>query len=223
MNNINNDFALFARDRQVSASVLDGYSKMTNSYINPTIIEERKLNMASMDVFSRLMMDRIIYLGTEINSDVANIINAQLLFLESTNDSDITLYINSPGGSVYDGMAIYDVIKIIKPQVSTVCIGTAASMGAVLLGSGEKGKRLSLKHSKIMIHQPSGGTGRTTAADMEIAWKEMDKCRKMLYECMAEDTNKTYEEIAAACDRDHWMTSIEAKEFGLIDALVEKK
>lgn len=224
MDNTFKDFSLFARDRHVPTTTLEGYSNIiTNAYMNPTVIEERRFNVAAMDVFSRLMMDRIIYLGMEINPDVANIINAQLLFLESTNHNDITLFINSPGGSVYDGLSIIDVIDYIDAPVSTTCVGMAASMGAVILSAGEKGKRSSLKHSKIMIHQPSSSTGHVQAADMKIAYEEMAKCEQTLYEMLAENTGKTFEEIKLACDRDNWLRPFEAKEFGLIDTILEKK
>lgn len=224
MDNTLKDFALFARDRHVPTTTLEGYSNIiTNSYMNPTVIEERRFNVAAMDVFSRLMMDRIIYLGMEINPDVANIINAQLLFLESTNHNDITLFINSPGGSVYDGLSIIDVMDYIDAPVSTTCVGMAASMGAVILSAGEKGKRSSLKHSKIMIHQPSSSTGHVQAADMKIAYEEMAKCEQTLYEMIAENTGKTFEEVKLACDRDNWLRPFEAKEFGLIDTILEKK
>lgn len=224
MNNFQKDFTIFARGQHVPTTTLESFTKsINNSYVSPTIIEERKLNMASMDVFSRLMMDRIIYLGSDINSDVANIINAQLLFLESTNHNDITMFINSPGGSVYDGLSIIDVMDYIDAPVITTCVGMAASMGAVLLSAGEKGKRSSLKHSKIMIHQPSSSTGMVQAADMKIAYDEMAKCEKTLYEMLAENTGKTYDEIKEACDRDKWFTAYESLDFGLIDKVLEKK
>lgn len=214
------DFRLFARDHHVSGQLLDDYI----GYIEPTIIEERRLNATQISVFSRLFMERILFLGSEINSDVANIVNSQLLYLQTENpDKAITLYINSPGGSVYDGMSIYDVAKYVSCPISTTCCGTAASMGAVLLSSGDKGMRTALPHSQIMIHQPSGGTGRVQASDMEIAWKEMKKCKDMLYQVLSENTGRPVEEIEALCDRDKWYTAQEAVEQGLIDSVITKK
>ena len=223
MNNFEKDFRLFARDHKVSGTMVDSYGRFVNSYINPTITEERKLNVAQMDVFSRLLMDRILFLGTDIDSDVANIINSQLLFLQTSNDSaPINMYINSRGGSVSDGMSIYDVMKIISCPVSTTCIGTAASMAAVLLSSGEKGNRFALPHSEIMVHAPSGGTGRVTAPDFMIAAREMEKCQNMLYQVLSEETGQPFDHIKEICDRDHWMTPIEAKAEGVIDEILTK-
>lgn len=223
-NNFKKDFTLFARDNHIPTTTLESYTNgISNSYLNPSIIEERKLNVATMDVFSRLMMDRIIYLGTEINADVANIINAQLLYLESVNNNEISMFINSPGGTVYDGLSIIDVMDYINTPVSTTCIGIAASMGAVLLSCGEKGKRNALKHSKVMIHQPSSSTGYVQAADMKIAYDEMAKCESTLYSILAENTGKTFDEIKVACDRDKWLTSQESLDFGLIDKVLDKK
>lgn len=223
MDNKEKDFRLFARDHHVSGQLLDDYLK-SNDYIEPTIIEERRLNATQISVFSRLFMERILFLGSEINSDVANIVNSQLLYLQTENpDKPITLYINCPGGSVYDGMSIYDVAKYVSCPISTTCCGMAASMAAVLLSSGDKGKRTALPHSQIMIHQPSGGTGRVQASDMEIAWKEMKKCKDMLYKVLAENTGKTFEEIEALCDRDKWFTADEAVKHGLIDSVIVKK
>lgn len=239
MNNYDKDFNLFARDHGVSSMALNDYEKAfteryiepnvassnyggaTAQYIEPTIVEERRMNATQISVFSRLFMDRILFLGTEINSDVANIINSQLLFLQTENPSKpITMYINSPGGSVYDGMSIYDTIKFISCPVATTCCGTAASMAAVLLASGEKGMRYSLPHSQIMLHAPSGGTGRVTAPDMRIAAREMEKCEKMLYEVLAADTGKDYDYIKTICDRDYWLTPEEAKAEGVVDVII---
>lgn len=191
--------------------------------LTPYIMEERRLNVTQMDVFSRLMMDRIIFLGTGIDDQVANIITAQLLFLESSDSSkDIQIYINSPGGSVYAGLGIYDTMQIIKPDVATICTGIAASMGAVLLVAGEKGKRSALKHSRVMIHQPSGGA-QGVASDMEINLREMLKLKKELYDIISEHSGQTYEWVEKASDRDYWMTSSEAKDFGMVDEVLARK
>ncbi|MCY0967953.1 ATP-dependent Clp endopeptidase proteolytic subunit ClpP [Chryseobacterium wangxinyae] len=190
--------------------------------LTPYIMEERRMNVAQMDVFSRLMMDRIIFLGTGIDDQVANIVTAQLLFLESADPSkDIQIYINSPGGSVYAGLGIYDTMQIIKPDVATICTGIAASMGAVLLVAGEKGKRSALKHSRVMIHQPSGGA-QGVASDMEINLREMLKLKKELYDIISEHSGQTYEWVEKASDRDYWMTSTEAKEFGMVDEVLQR-
>ena len=224
MSKVEENFRLFARDRHVSGSLLDSYAPYVSQYINPTIIEERKLNVASMDVFSRLLMDRILFLGTEINSDVANIINSQLLFLQMENPSKpINIYINSPGGCVADGMAIYDGMKLNSCPVHTTCCGTAASMGAVLLAAGEHGKRSSLPHSQIMLHAPSGGTGRITAPDFRIAAAEMEKCENMLYRVLSEDMGKDFDYVKGICDRDYWLTPEEALREGVIDEILKKK
>ena len=191
--------------------------------LTPYITEERRLNVAQMDVFSRLMMDRIIFLGTGIDDQVANIVTAQLLFLESADpNKEIQIYINSPGGSVYAGLGIYDTMQIIKPDVATICTGMAASMGAVLLVAGEKGKRSALKHSRVMIHQPSGGA-QGVASDMEINLREMLKLKKELYDIISSHSGQTYEWVEKASDRDYWMTSHEAKGFGMVDEVLEKK
>lgn len=191
--------------------------------LTPYIMEERRLNVAQMDVFSRLMMDRIIFLGTGIDDQVANIVTAQLLFLESSDSAkDIQIYINSPGGSVYAGLGIYDTMQIIKPDVATICTGIAASMGAVLLVAGEKGKRSALKHSRVMIHQPSGGA-QGVASDMEINLREMLKLKKELYDIISEHSGQTYEWVEKASDRDYWMTSSEAKDYGMVDEVLERK
>lgn len=221
MQNLEKDFRLFAHDKGVSDASIDKYSGLINQYIEPTIVEERKLNATQISVFSRLFMDRILFIGTEINSDVANIINSQLLFLQTDNpDKQINIYINSPGGSVYDGMSIYDVMKFIKSPVATTCCGTAASMAAVLLAAGTKGKRMALPHSQIMLHAPSGGTGRTTAPDFRIAAKEMEKCEEMLYGVLAEDMGRDIDYIRTICDRDHWLTPDEAVKEGVIDKVL---
>lgn len=221
MDKIYKDFSLFARDRHVPQTTLDDYAQFTGSYIEPTIIEERRLNATQISVFSRLFMERILFLGTEIDSDVANIINSQLLYLQTENpNKPITMYINSPGGSVYDGMSIYDVSKFVSCPIATTCCGTAASMAAVLLSSGDKGKRNALPHSQIMLHAPSGGTGRVTAPDMRIAAKEMEKCEKMLYGVLAENMGKDYDYVKQICDRDYWLTPEEAVAEGVIDSII---
>lgn len=192
-------------------------------YINPTIVEERTLNVAQMDVFSRLMMDRIIFLGTGIDDTVANIIQAQLLFLESTDaGKDIQLYLNTPGGSVYAGLGIYDTMQYITSDVATICTGMAASMGAVLMCAGEKGKRTALKHSRIMIHQPMGGA-RGQATDMEITVKEINKLKKELYDIISIHSGKPYKQVEKDSDRDYWMTAQESKDYGMIDHILIKK
>ena len=222
--NLEKDYRLFARDNHVSGSMLDDYQRQIAQYIEPTIVEERKLNATQISVFSRLFMDRILFLGTGIDSDVANIVNSQLLFLQMENPSKpVTMYINSPGGSVYDGMSIYDVMNLIDCPVCTTCIGTAASMAAVLLSSGEKGKRNALPHSQIMVHAPSGGTGRITAPDLRIVAAEMEKCEDMLYKVLAENMGKDYDYVKQICDRDHWLTPEEAVKDGIIDEIINKK
>ena len=203
------------------------YDKLISSMypvgLTPNIIEERQMNIAIFDVFSRLMMDRIIFLGTGINDQVANIIQAQLLFLESTDSSkDIQIYINSPGGGVYAGLGIYDTMQLIKPDVATICTGMAASMGAVLLSGGTAGKRSALPHSRIMIHQPSGGM-QGQSVDMEITLRQMQELRKDLYEILAKHTGKSFKDIEKDSDRDYWMRASEAKEYGLIDEVLERK
>lgn len=190
------------------------------SSLTPYIIEERPLNMTQMDVFSRLMMDRIIFLGTGIDDYVANIINAQLLFLESVDSNkDIQIYLNSPGGSVYAGLGIYDTMQYIKPDVATICTGMAASMGAVLLCAGADGKRSALKHSRVMIHQPLGGA-QGQASDIEITAREIQKLKKELYDIIAFHSKQTYDKVWADSDRDYWMTSEEAKDYGMVDEVL---
>ncbi len=202
------------------------YDKMMGSMyptnLTPNIIEERKMNIAAMDVFSRLMMDRIIFMGTGVNDQVANIIQAQLLFLESTDASkDIQIYINSPGGSVYAGLGIYDTMQFIKPDVATICTGMAASMGAVLLCAGQKGKRSALPHSRVMIHQVSGGA-QGQASDIEITAREVVKLREELYTIIANHSGKTYDQIYNDSDRDYWMKADEALEYGMIDEVLRR-
>ena len=211
----------------ISSLILHDYQSLykeknliSANYISPTIIEERQLNVAQMDVFSRLMMDRIIFLGTVINDYVSNIIQAQLLFLESAEKSkDIMIYMNTPGGGVYAGLGIYDTMQYVKPDIATICTGMAASMGAVLLCAGTAGKRTALKHSRVMIHQPSGGA-EGQSSDIQIAAKEIQILKNELYEIIAEHSGKPFEQVEKDSDRDYWMTSKEAKDYGMIDEIL---
>lgn len=218
-----NDFRNFAiKHHGISSMTFDSYTSMISNFISPTIIEERQLNIATMDVFSRLMMDRIIFLGVAIDDYVANVIQAQLLYLESTDSKkDITIYLNTPGGSVYAGLGIYDTMRYIGPDIATICTGMAASMGAILLCSGTKGKRTALKHSRILIHQPIGGA-QGQASDIEITAREIAKIKKELYEIIALHSGQTYKKIWKDGDRDYWMTAQEAKAYGMIDEVLIK-
>ena len=220
----NNEFYKYATKHcGINSLALEKYTSTVTNYISPTIIEERQLNVAQMDVFSRLMMDRIIFLGDEINDYVANIIQAQLLFLESSDPKrDIQIYVNSPGGSVYAGLGIYDTMQYISPDVATICTGIAASMAAVLLCAGAKGKRSALKHSRIMIHQPMGGM-QGQASDIEITAREILKLKKELYDIIATHSGQPFDKVWADSDRDYWMTSQEAKDYGMIDEVLIKK
>ncbi len=210
------------KHRKVSSLSMHQFKSVYSNYISPTIIEERQLNIATMDVFSRLMMDRIIFLGVPINDDVANIIQAQLLFLESTDPSkDIQIYLNSPGGSVYAGLGIYDTMQYISSDVATICTGMAASMAAVLLTAGEKGKRTALPHSRVMIHQPMGGA-EGQASDIEITTREILKLRDELYEIIAKHSGNPIDRIRKDSDRDYWMTAQEALEYGMIDEILQR-
>lgn len=215
------DFKKYAADRfGISSMTMHRYVSASNSYISPTIIEERQLNVASMDVFSRLMMDRIIFLGLPIDDYVANIIQAQLLYLDSADPGkDIQIYLNTPGGAVHAGLGIYDTMQYISADIATICTGMAASMGAVLLTAGTKGKRSALKHSRIMIHQPMGGA-EGQASDIEIAVKEILKAKRELYEIIAFHTGNPVEKVEKDSDRDYWMTAFEAKEYGMIDEVL---
>ena len=220
----NNDFNKYANQgRGISSMTLHRYESVVDGYINPSIIEERKLNVASMDVFSRLMMDRIIFLGVPIDDDVANIIQAQLLYL-SSNDSnaDIYLYLNTPGGQVTSGLGIYDTMQFIEPDVATICTGMAASMGSVLLCAGAAGKRSCLPHSRVLIHQPLGGASGQ-ASDILIAAKEIEKTRNELCGIIAEHSGQPFEKVFADADRDFWMTADEALEYGMVDTILRKK
>lgn len=217
------DFGKYARsNRGISSLSLHKYSTITSSYISPTIIEERQLNVASMDVFSRLMMDRIIFLGLPIDDYVANIVQAQLLYLDSSDPGkDIQIYFNTPGGSVSAGLGIYDTMQYISSDIATICTGMAASMGAVLLTAGKKGKRSALKHSRIMIHQPMGGF-EGQASDIEIQAREILKLKTELYEIIAHHTGNPLEKVEKDSDRDHWMTSQEAVDYGMIDEILQR-
>ena len=217
------EFSTYAtRHKGINSMALDKYKSLTANYISPTIIEERQLNIATMDVFSRLMMDRIIFLGVPIDDYVANIIQAQLLFLESNDaNRDIQIYLNTPGGSVYAGLGIYDTMQYINPDVATICTGMAASMGAVLLCAGAKGKRTALKHSRVLIHQPMGGA-QGQASDIEITALEIQKLKKELYEIISVHSGQTYKKVWADSDRDYWMTATEAKDYGMIDEVLIK-
>lgn len=207
----------------ISSLKLHNFQSITSGYVSPTIIEERQLNVAQMDVFSRLMMERIIFLGAPIYDDAANIIQAQLLFLESADpEKDINLYINSPGGSVTAGLGIYDTMQLISCDVATLCAGLAASMGAVLLTAGAAGKRSALPHSRVMIHQPLGGA-QGQASDIEITAREILKTKQELYEIMSHHSGVAVEQIARDADRDYWLTASEAKAYGLIDEVLTKR
>ena len=218
------EFERFANlDRGIGTATLSRYGAAMDAYINPTVIEERKLNATSLDVFSRLLMDRVIWLGCPIDDDVANIVQAQLLFLSSVDPkADISLYINSPGGSVSAGLGIYDTMQLVGPDVATICTGMAASMGSVLLCAGAKGKRNALPHSRVMIHQPLGGV-RGQAEDILIEAKEIEKCRKELYEIISSHSGQSYEKVFADADRNYWMNAEEALAYGMVDGILTKK
>ena len=227
MNN-KSDFRNFAvHHLGMNGLSLDQYASQINAsvkanYINPSIIEERQLNVAQMDVFSRLMMDRIIFLGTEVNDYTANVIQAQLLYLDSADPGkDVSIYINSPGGSVYAGLGIYDTMQYISSDVATICTGMAASMAAVLLVAGEKGKRFALRHSRVMIHQPMGGA-QGQASDIEITAREIKKLKHELYTIIADHSGQPFDKVEKDSDRDYWMTAEEAKEYGMIDSVLIK-
>ena len=216
-----NEFNKYAtKHLGISSLNLNRFDSIFTNSLTPYIIEERQLNVASMDVFSRLMMDRIIFLGTPIDDYIANIVQAQLLFLESADPSkDIQIYFNTPGGSVHAGLGIYDTMQIISPDIATICTGMAASMGAVLLTAGTHGKRSALKHSRVMIHQPMGGASGQ-ASDIEITAREIIKLKKELYDIIAIHSGKTYDQVEKDADRDYWMTSEEAREYGMIDEIL---
>jgi len=219
-----NEFQKYAvKHYGISSLRLEQYQSIAKNYLTPYIIEERPLNITQLDVFSRLMKDRIIFLGVPIYDDVANIIQAQLLFLESQNaEQDIQIYINSPGGSIYAGLGIYDTMQYLKPDIHTICTGIAASMASVLLCAGAKGKRSALPHSRIMIHQPMGGA-EGQASDIEIQAREIQKLKQELYQIIANHSGKPYEDVWKDSDRDYWMTSAEAKDYGMIDEVLVRK
>jgi ATP-dependent Clp protease protease subunit len=203
--------------------VLDDVIKSQAGYLNPYILEERQLNVTQLDVFSRLMMDRIIFLGTEVNDYTANVLQAQMLYLDSVdNTKDISIYINSPGGSVYAGLGIYDTMQFINSDVQTICTGMAASMAAVLLVAGKEGKRSALPHSRIMIHQPMGGA-QGQASDIEITAREIQKLKKELYTIISDHSHQPFDKVWADSDRDYWMTAEEAKEYGMVDEVLARK
>ena len=218
------DFKKFATKHVgINSMVLDDVISMQNQYLNPYILEERQLNVTQMDVFSRLMMDRIIFLGTQIDDYTANTLQAQLLYLDSVDaGKDISIYINSPGGSVHAGLGIYDTMQFIKSDVATICTGMAASMAAVLLVAGQAGQRSALTHSRVMIHQPMGGA-QGQASDIEITAREIQKLKQELYTIIANHSGQPYEKVWADSDRDYWMTADEAKEYGMIDQVLVKK
>ncbi|MEA4937784.1 MAG: ATP-dependent Clp endopeptidase proteolytic subunit ClpP [Paludibacter sp.] len=216
-----NEFRKYAtKHLGMNGMALDQYMDITSNYISPSILEERQLNVTQMDVFSRLMMDRIIFLGTQVDDYTANVIQAQLLFLDSSDPGkDISIYLNTPGGSVYAGLGIYDTMQFIGSDVATICTGMAASMGAVLLVAGTKGKRSALKHSRVMIHQPMGGA-QGQASDIEITAREIQKLKKELYQIIADHSDNPFDRIEKDSDRDYWMTAQEAVEYGMIDKVL---
>ena len=219
-----NDFQKYAtKHLGVNSMVLDDVMKAQAGYLNPYILEERQLNVTQLDVFSRLMMDRIIFLGTEVNDYTANVLQAQMLYLDSVDSGkDISIYINSPGGSVYAGLGIYDTMQFINSDVQTICTGMAASMAAVLLVAGKEGKRSALPHSRIMIHQPMGGA-QGQASDIEITAREIQKLKKELYTIISDHSHQPFDKVWADSDRDYWMTAEEAKDYGMIDEVLARK
>jgi len=219
--NLGKEFEKYAiKDRGISSNTLHGYINHNVTNLTPNIIEERPMNIAVMDVYSRLMMDRIIFLGYPVSDEVANIITAQLLFLESTDRTrDIQLYINSPGGSVYAGLGLYDTMQFVSPDIATICTGMAASMSAILMAAGAAGKRTALKHSRIMMHQPSAGA-MGQASDVEITVNEVRKVKQELYEVLSYHTGQPIDKVAKDCNRDYWMTATEAKDYGLVDEVL---
>ena len=218
-----NDFLKFAVSNGMNSMHVENAMNASASYISPSILEERQLNVTQMDVFSRLMMDRIIFLGTEVNDYTANVIQAQLLYLDSVDsDRDISIYLNTPGGSVYAGLGIYDTMQFVKSNVATICTGMAASMGAVLLVAGEKGMRAALPHSRVMIHQPLGGI-QGQASDIEITAREILKLKDELYQIISDHSGQTMDKIRQDADRDYWMTAKEALEYGMIDKVYSRE
>ena len=221
---MNNDFRKYAtRHLGMNSMVLDDVVSAQNQYLNPYILEERQLNVTQMDVFSRLMMDRIIFLGTEIDAYTANTLQAQLLYLDSVDPGkDISIYLNSPGGSVYAGLGIYDTMQFVTSDVATICTGMAASMAAVLLVAGAEGKRSARTHSRVMIHQPMGGA-QGQASDIEITAREIQKLKKELYTIIADHSHTDFDKVWADSDRDYWMTAQEAKEYGMVDQVLSRR
>ena len=218
-----NDFLKFAVSNGMNSMHVENAMNASASYISPSILEERQLNVTQMDVFSRLMMDRIIFLGTEVNDYTANVIQAQLLYLDSVDsERDISIYLNTPGGSVYAGLGIYDTMQFIQSRVATICTGMAASMGAVLLVAGEKGMRAALPHSRVMIHQPLGGI-QGQASDIEITAREILKLKDELYQIISDHSGQTVEKIRQDADRDYWMTAEEALKYGMIDKVYRRE
>ena len=219
--NLGKEFEKYAiKDRGISSNMLHGYIRHNVNNLTPNIIEERPMNIAVMDVYSRLMMDRIIFLGYPVSDEVANIITAQLLFLESTDRTrDIQLYINSPGGNVYAGLGLYDTMQFVSPDIATICTGMAASMSAVLMAAGATGKRTALKHARIMMHQPSAGA-MGQASDVEITVNEVRKVKLELYEVLSHHTGQPVDKVAKDSNRDYWMTAVEAKDYGLVDEVL---
>ena len=218
-----NDFLKFAKSKGLNTMHVEKVMQVSDNYISPTILEERQLNVSQMDVFSRLMMDRIIFLGTEVNDYTANVIQAQLLYLDSVDsDRNISLYLNTPGGSVYAGLGIYDTMQFVAAKIGTICTGMAASMGAILLVAGEKGMRAALPHSRVMIHQPMGGI-QGQASDIEITAREILKLKNELYQIISDHSSQPVERIVADADRDYWMTAQEALDYGMIDSVFTKK
>lgn len=216
------DFNKFALSKGIPSQTLCDYGKFTSGYVNPTIIEERQLHVTQMDVFSKLIQERQIFLGTAIDSDVANIINAQLLYLDSVGDEDITILVNSPGGSVIDGLSIVDTMNYVSANVGTTTIGMAASMGSIIASSGTKGKRFILKHGKFLLHQPLGGV-QGQASQIEIEYKEIQKAKDELYNILSENTGQPFEKIWKDADRDFWLNAQESLEYGLVDDIIIKK
>lgn len=219
---MNNDFIKFAMSKGIGSHKISDYEKSVGNYINPSIIEERELHVTQMDVFSKLIQERQIFLGTEIYPDVANIINAQLLYLDSVSDDDITILVNTPGGSVMDGLSIYDTMNYINSDVSTITVGMAASMGSIIASSGTKGKRFILPHSRFLLHQPLGGC-KGQASDIEIEYKEIQKMKDELYKILSENTGQEYDKIYKDADRDFWLTADESVEYGLVDEKIIKR
>ena len=218
-----NDFLKYAVSNGMNSMHVENAMNASASYISPSILEERQLNVTQMDVFSRLMMDRIIFLGTEVNDYTANVIQAQLLYLDSVDsDRDISIYLNTPGGSVYAGLGIYDTMQFIRSRVATICTGMAASMGAVLLVAGEKGMRAALPHSRVMIHQPLGGI-QGQASDIEITAREILKLKDELYQIISDHSGQAMEKIRQDADRDYWMTAEEALQYGMIDKVYRRE